>query len=117
MLKNICLLFTSLIICTGCITKHSEYTFGMKPEAKIDASVAAVKLIGQLQSRKDTAHVTVTIPKGRYDFYPDSIFSTDRTLGRRCGHRKIIHKLNEPSDENFIHPPCSCSTAFLHATC
>ncbi len=64
MLKNICLLFTSLIICTGCITKHSEYTFGMKPEAKIDASVAAVKLIGQLQSRKDTAHVTVTIPKG-----------------------------------------------------
>ncbi|MDD2284266.1 MAG: alpha-1,3-galactosidase B, partial [Paludibacter sp.] len=39
-----------------------------------DASVMAVKLIEQLQLRKDTSHVIVSIPKGRYDFYPDSAF-------------------------------------------
>ena len=77
MLKNIYLLFISLIICTGCSTKQPEYTFGVKPDTKEDASGAAVKLIGQLQARKDTVHITVKIPKGRYDFYPDSAFTRE----------------------------------------
>ena len=77
MLKNIYLLFITVIICTGCSTKQPEYTFGVKPDTKEDASVAAVKLIGQLQARKDTVHITVKIPKGRYDFYPDSAFTRE----------------------------------------
>jgi len=74
MLKNIYFLFITMIIFTGCTLKQQDFTFDVKPNTKEDASVAAVKLIGQLQSRKDTTHVTVTITKGRYDFYSDSAF-------------------------------------------
>lgn len=74
MLKNISLLLTSLMLCIACTSKQSAFTFGVKPNTKEDASPAAVKLIEQLQARQDTAHVTVTFPKGRYDFFPDSAF-------------------------------------------
>lgn len=74
MLKNISLLLTSLMLCIACTSRQSAFTFGVKPDMKEDASIAAVRIIEQLQARKDTAHVTVTLPKGRYDFYPDSAF-------------------------------------------
>jgi hypothetical protein len=75
--RKIYLLVISLIVCLGCSTKKTEYTFDVKPDTTVDASIAAVKLIEQLKARKDTAHVTVVIPKGRYDFYPDTAFSRE----------------------------------------
>ncbi|HHV86015.1 MAG TPA: alpha-1,3-galactosidase B [Petrimonas sp.] len=70
----ICLLFAILMLCTGCVSTKPGFTFNVKPGTKEDASVAAVRLVGQLQSRKGTAPIIITIPKGRYDFYPDSAF-------------------------------------------
>ena len=64
-------------LCTACTPNRSAFTLGVKPDTKANASIAAVKLIEQLQDRTDTAHVTVTLPKGRYDFYPDSAFTRE----------------------------------------
>ena len=51
--------------------------FGALPNVSKDAASAAVKLMKRLQVRTDTGRVTVTFPKGRYDFYPDSAFTRE----------------------------------------
>lgn len=48
--------------------------FGVKPDTKTNASLGAVKLIEHLSANTDTAHITVTFPKGRYDFYEEDAF-------------------------------------------
>lgn len=81
MKKSLILIFTTLFfIGLGCKNSKefiSFSDFGVNPDNKQNASVAAIKLVEKLQSRKDTAHITVTFPKGRYDFYPDSAFTRE----------------------------------------
>lgn len=72
--KLLHLLFYVLFVLLFSCTPKTTFTLDVKPNTKEDASPAAVKLIEQLQARQNTAHVTVTFPKGRYDFYPDSAF-------------------------------------------
>ncbi|MDD2286889.1 MAG: hypothetical protein PHQ11_15995, partial [Paludibacter sp.] len=74
MLKNIFSILLFLTLTVSFIQEPPTIIFEGKPDTKEDASVMAVKLIEQLQLRKDTSHVIVSIPKGRYDFYPDSAF-------------------------------------------
>lgn len=57
--------------------KISFDAFGIKPNTKENASLAAVKLVDHLLNRKDSALVTVTFPKGRYDFYEDGSFKRE----------------------------------------
>ncbi|MDD3909297.1 MAG: hypothetical protein PHN86_05010 [Proteiniphilum sp.] len=35
------------------------------------------RLVEKLQARQDTTHITVTFPKGRHNFYPDSTSSRE----------------------------------------
>ncbi|MGQ7869647.1 alpha-1,3-galactosidase-related protein [Sunxiuqinia sp. sy24] len=77
---TILLLTTLLFLCYGCSqpTKTISFdTFGAQPDSKENASAAAVKLIEHLQARKDTSLLTVTFPKGRYDFYEDGAFTRE----------------------------------------
>lgn len=61
-------------------------TYGGKPNSKENASVAAMKLIEHLQSREDSAHITVTFPKGQYHFYEDSAFVREYYISNHDQH-------------------------------
>lgn len=64
-----------LLLLIGCAKKPLTINFDSKRDSKNNnASLAAKKLIEELNSRKDTTHVFVIFPKGRYDFYPDGAF-------------------------------------------
>lgn len=64
-----------LLLLIGCAKKPLTINFDSKRDSKnSNASLAAKKLIEELNSRKDTTHVFVIFPKGRYDFYPDGAF-------------------------------------------
>ncbi len=74
------LLTTLLFVCFSCSQSHKTIsfdTFGVQPNSKENASVAAVKLIEHLQSREGDSKLTVTFPKGRYDFYEDGSFTRE----------------------------------------
>lgn len=75
--KHIFLILFPLSFSIACKAQQLCFEFGINPDTKENASLAAIKLIKQLQSRKDTAHITVIFPKGRYDFYPDSAFTRE----------------------------------------
>ena len=71
------LTITMLLFATGCTNPGSTLSFsdfGANADTREDASIAARRLIAQLQSKQDRAHTTILFPKGRYDFYPDSAF-------------------------------------------
>lgn len=72
MLKNIFTLLLLAAIIAGCSPKAQVITFNATPGTKANASPTAAQLIEKLQARTDTAHITVTFAKGRYDFFPDS---------------------------------------------
>ncbi len=69
--KFLCLSFIVLSFCMGCkVNKHVSFKdFGAKPGERTNASVAAARLTHFLKNRKDTTHITITIPKGTYHFY------------------------------------------------
>ena len=71
-------IFSSILLSLlliGCAQKPLTINFDSKRDSKNNnASLAAKKLIEELNSRKDTALVVVIFPKGRYDFYPDGAF-------------------------------------------
>ncbi|WP_430973247.1 alpha-1,3-galactosidase-related protein [Sunxiuqinia rutila] len=74
------LLTTLFFLCFSCSQSHQTIsfdTFGVQPDSKENASVAAVKLMEHLQSREDDSPLTVTFPKGRYDFYEDGSFTRE----------------------------------------
>lgn len=60
--------------CTSFDNTISFDVFGIKPDSRENASIAAVKLIEQLHARNDDAPVTITFPKGRYDFFEEGAF-------------------------------------------
>lgn len=51
--------------------------FGVQPDTKENASLGAAKLIEHLSATKDTSHITVIFPKGRYNFYEDGSFQRE----------------------------------------
>lgn len=77
MRKTIPSLLIALLLLVSCNSKPSPFSLGVKPSTREDASPGAVKLVEQLQARRDTARITVAIPKGEYHFYPDSAFSRE----------------------------------------
>ena len=78
MKKTTILLFSLLLLVSYSCKQSKDVisfdTFGVKPDTKENASLAAVKLIEYLSARNDSSHVTVVFPKGRYDFYEDGAF-------------------------------------------
>ncbi len=54
--------------------KQSVQNFGIAPNTKKDASIVATQLIASLQASQNSIPTTIVLPKGRYDFYPDSAF-------------------------------------------
>lgn len=70
-----------LFTLSGCEQPSSLFSFddfGAQPDSKENAAQAAAKLIKKLKNRKDTAAaVTVTFPKGRYDFYEKGAFEKE----------------------------------------
>ena len=74
-------LITTLLLLVSCENKKvitiSFDAFGISPDTKEDASGAAVLLIEHLQGLPEDAEVTVTFPKGRYDFYEENAFTRE----------------------------------------
>lgn len=82
-------ILTSILIFTiGCNNPSviSIESYGAKPNTNENASIATVKLIEDLQSRENTKHITVTFPKGRYDFYEDSAFVREYYISNHDQH-------------------------------
>lgn len=65
---------SAFISCSSNPSTISFDSFGIKPDTKENASVAAVELIKQLQAASGEREITVTFPKGRYDFYEEDAF-------------------------------------------
>ncbi|WP_286844943.1 MULTISPECIES: right-handed parallel beta-helix repeat-containing protein [unclassified Proteiniphilum] len=79
-MKLFYLLSLILFLMLGCNKSPSSISFssfGIEPETKENASIAAKKMIEHLKVRQDTGHILVTFPKGRYDFFPDSAFTRE----------------------------------------
>ena len=81
-MQRIYIYLISILVLLNYSCKQPETTisfdaFGIKPNTKENASLAAVKLLDHLLNRKDSALVTVTFPKGRYDFYEDGSFQRE----------------------------------------
>ena len=79
-LKQILFFNLMLLLVMGC--KNTSQTqsfeaFGVDPDTKENASLAAEKMVDFLKSREDTAHITVVFPKGRYDFYEEGSFERE----------------------------------------
>lgn len=64
-----------LFSCNKSVISFSN--FAAKSGEKSNASVAAVKLIEQLQARTDTSHTVVKFPKGKYHFYEEGAFTRE----------------------------------------
>ncbi|WP_430812387.1 MULTISPECIES: right-handed parallel beta-helix repeat-containing protein [unclassified Carboxylicivirga] len=63
--------------CKPASSTLSAEQFGMIPNSGKNASPAVGQLIEHLQNRHDTSPLTVTFPKGRYDFYEDGAFERE----------------------------------------
>ena len=72
------ILFLSILFfinsCTYSIDTFSIADYDINPNTRENVSVAAQRLINDLQNRTDTAHINVIFPKGTYHFYEDSAF-------------------------------------------
>lgn len=78
-MKKTMVLLLGLLLCHAGCTQQKPSTvsfdrFGILPDVQDNASDAASKLIAYLQSRTDTAHLTVIFPAGTYHFYEDGAF-------------------------------------------
>ena len=78
-MKETRILLLGLLLCHAGCTQQKPSTvsfdrFGILPDTQDNASDAASKLIAYLQSRTDTAHLTVAFPAGTYHFYEDGAF-------------------------------------------
>lgn len=72
------ILFLSILFfinsCTYSIDTFSIADYDINTNTRENVSVAAQRLINDLQNRTDTAHIKVIFPKGTYHFYEDSAF-------------------------------------------
>lgn len=81
-MRNIIIVLFSFMLIASYSCKQTKETisfndFGIKPNTKENASLAATKLVEYLSASTDTSHVTVVFPKGRYDFYEDGSFKRE----------------------------------------
>lgn len=80
-MKNILLIAFFLLLLAGCKQMDSDSAnfiiedYGIQPDTDKDIAPAIVQLIKDLQARTNEDSLTITFPKGRYNFYPDSAFT------------------------------------------
>ncbi len=73
----ICILFLLLIGYSYSPQELLFTNFGTMPDSRENSSTAVNALVSFLQLRSDTAHLTITFPKGRYDFYEEGAFERE----------------------------------------
>ncbi len=80
MFKNIIytLILSAVVIsCTQNASTVSFDKYGAKPDSKENSSPMLMKMIEELSANKNKAAITITFPKGRYDFYEDGAFERE----------------------------------------